>query len=89
MQTAVLKNSISIDVNLFIPFSMGPNFASIYKNGDSQYIVYFYCWTFLDRSWFKSVVYGVPNTRATFCWIRRIHKEVKVNWHTSARKFGK
>jgi len=39
-------------------FSEGPNFVSIWKNGESQCIMYLYFWRFLDQSWFKSVVYN-------------------------------
>jgi hypothetical protein len=36
-----------------IILSEGPNFASVQKTGESQCITYFYCWKFLDPSWFK------------------------------------
>jgi hypothetical protein len=39
---AVLKNFISTDASHFILFSKGSNFAAMYKNGESQCIMYLF-----------------------------------------------
>ena len=49
--------------NLFMIVSQGPNFASIRKSGQSQCIIYFYSWRFLDPRLFKSFV-QISNVRA-------------------------
>ena len=41
---------------IFYPFSLSPSYTSVQKNRDSQCIMYFYSWRFLDQSWFKGVV---------------------------------
>ena len=43
----------------FSPFcSKRPNFASVWQNGESQCIIYFYPWKFLDQSW-RKVLFGI------------------------------
>ena len=37
---------------IFYTFLRGPNFDAVYKDGESQCIMYFYSHRFLDPSWF-------------------------------------
>jgi hypothetical protein len=55
-----------MSIFFFYFFSKGPNFAFMYQNGESQYIIYFHSWTFLDQSLLKTVVY-IPRILSHLC----------------------
>ena len=60
-------NTLSFDASCFYSFvwgSEGSSFSSLQKKLEDQCTLYFHSWTFLDQSWFDSVVYNSQYLRA-------------------------